>query len=111
MLDTSGRMHLIDCDATMIAPRERDLRLLLHASHARPKDLDNTAVLAAYQRTAGPVEPRSFVLELFRAEWHLIEIARYAELFSGAHGDSADVQARWRSLNGYVPVSQNWAAL
>jgi spectinomycin phosphotransferase len=108
MLDTSGKMHLIDCDAVMFAPRERDLRLLLYANHQRPQNLDNTAVIAAYQRTAGPVQPRPFALELFRAEWHLIEIARYAELFSGTHGDTADVQTRWNSLNSYTPVTQNW---
>ena len=108
MLDHSGKMYLIDCDAVMLAPRERDLRVLLYASHRRPRGLDNTEVLAAYRRAAGPIEPRPFALELFRVEWHLIEIARYAQLFSGRHGSTADVQARWRALNAYLPVSQNW---
>ena len=111
MLDTAGKMHLIDCDAMMFAPRERDLRLLLYANHQRPQNVDNTEVIAAYQRNAGPVQPRPFALELFRAEWHLIEIARYAELFSGKHTDTADVQARWKSLNSYIPVTQNWPEL
>ncbi|WP_349329308.1 hypothetical protein [Actinopolymorpha sp. B9G3] len=31
--------------------------------------------------------------ELFRAEWRLIEIYRYAQLFSGPHGQAADVHA------------------
>jgi len=112
MLDTSGTAYLIDCDAMMYAPRERDLRLLLHASHQRPGELDNTAVLAAYQRSAGrPIEPRPFALELFRAEWHLIEICRYGWLFSGPHEDTADVRARWQSLQRYLPVGQNWPEL
>jgi spectinomycin phosphotransferase len=111
MVDSSGRTHLIDCDALMVAPRERDLRVLLYASHRRPRNLDNTEVLAAYRRTAGPVEPRPFVLELFRAEWHLIELSRYARLFSGPHGQTADVEVRWNALEGYVPVSQNWPDL
>lgn len=108
MLDRSGAMHLIDCDAVIVAPRERDLRVLLHASHRRPRGLDNTDVLAAYRSTAGPVVPRDHVLEAFRAEWHLIEIARYAQQFLGPHGDSADVRDSWQALNRYVPVEQNW---
>ncbi|WP_020579280.1 phosphotransferase enzyme family protein [Actinopolymorpha alba] len=111
MLDTSGRMHLIDCDAMMVAPRERDLRLLLYASHRRPRALDNTDVVAAYQRTAGPIEARPFVLELFRAEWHLIEMARYAWLFGGPHGETAEVRVRWEALTQYLPVTQNWPEL
>lgn len=111
MLDSAGKMYLIDCDAPMVAPRERDLRLLLYAGHRRPRALDNTEVIAAYQRTAGPVQPRPFALELFRAEWHLIEICRYAQLFSGPHGRTADVHARWKALEGYVPVTQNWPDL
>jgi spectinomycin phosphotransferase len=112
MLDASGTAYLIDCNALMYAPRERDLRLLLHASHQRPRELDNTAVLAAYQRGLGrPVRPREFALELFRAEWHLIEICRYAWLFSGPHEDTADVRVRWKALTGYLPVEQNWPEL
>ena len=111
ILDPSGKAYLIDCDALMVAPRERDLRVLLYASHRRSRGLHNTKVLAAYQRHAGPVQPRPFALELFRAEWHLIEICRYAQLFSGPHGQTADVQARWRALNAYVPVGQNWPEL
>jgi spectinomycin phosphotransferase len=107
MIDESGEAILIDCPM-MVAPRERDLRLLLHASHKGPRGWDNTGVLAAYQRAAGPVEPREWLIEMFRAEWHLIEIARYAELFSGPHRDTADTRARIESLESYVPVAQNW---
>lgn len=49
--------------------------------------------------------------ELFRAEWHLIEIYRFAQLFSAPHGQAADVHARWNALEGYVPVIQNWPEL
>lgn len=110
MLDHLGAIHLIDCDAMFVAPRERDLRLLLYGSHQRPQGLDNARVIEAYQRTAGPLAPRPYVLELFRVEWHLIEITRYATLFSGHHGDSADERSQWRALSGYVPVGQNWTS-
>lgn len=112
MIDSStGAAVLIDCDAVMVAPRERDLRLLLHASHKGPRGLDNTAVMAAYQRVVGPVSPREWVIDLFRAEWHLLEIARYAEQFAASHAESADTAARIASLESYVPVTQNWPAL
>lgn len=45
-LDPHGCIHLIDCDAMMLAPRERDLRLLLHAGHERPLPVENGPVLA-----------------------------------------------------------------
>lgn len=112
MIDSStGAAVLIDCDAMLVAPRERDLRLLLHASHKGPRGLDNAAVLAAYHRAAGPVVPREWVMELFRAEWHLLEIARYAEQFAAPHVESADTAARIVSLESYVPVTQNWPEL
>lgn len=112
MLDTSGGAHLVDCNAMMYAPRERDLRLLLYASHRAPRGLDNTAVLAAYQRGTGqPIQPREFALELFRVEWHLIEICREAQLFSGPHEDTADVRGAWASLQRYLEVERNWPAL
>jgi spectinomycin phosphotransferase len=110
MIDESGEAILIDCPM-MVAPRERDLRLLLHGSHKGTRGWDNAEVLAAYHRAAGPVEPREWMIELFRAEWHLIEIARYAELFSGPHVDSADTAARIATLEGYVPVTRNWPGL
>lgn len=109
MLDSSGTAYLIDCDGNMYAPRERDLRLVLHASHEKEGNLDTTEIVAAYQRGLGrPVQPRRFVLDLFRVEWHLIEIARYARLFSGPHEDTADVRVRWDALRSYLPVEQNW---
>jgi spectinomycin phosphotransferase len=110
MIDASGRAMLIDCNAMMLAPRERDLRVLLYG-HSGGRRADALRVLAAYQRTAGAVVPREFVLELFLAEWHLIEIGRYAERFAGQHEDSDDVRAQWAALAGYVPVDQNWPLL
>lgn len=111
MRDTAGAVHLIDCDAMMVARRERDLRLLLHASHRRSRNLDGTAVLAAYRSTAGDVEVNPSTIELFRAEWHLIEICRYAIQFSLPHAEDEDTASCWLTLRNYVPVGQNWPQL
>lgn len=111
MIDTAGAVHLIDCNAMMIAPRERDLRLLLHVSHRRPRGLDNSKVRAAYRAGAGPVEPRMFVLELFRAEWHLMEISAYGQQFHQPHETTEGTAAHWKTLNDYLPVLPNWPEL
>jgi hypothetical protein len=73
--------------------------------------LDNRSAIAAYQRTAGPVQPRPYALELFRAEWALLEIWRYLQRFSQPHGGTADDASRWDGLNRYLPVTQNWPSL
>jgi spectinomycin phosphotransferase len=112
MLDTTGDIRLIDCTAMMVAPREPDLWLLFYVGHQYPLDVDNTDVLAAYRRGVGqPVEPRPFVMELFRAEWHLMEISAYGQDFAGPHEEGADLAAHWRTLNRYLPVTQNWPRL
>ncbi|HEX4213383.1 MAG TPA: phosphotransferase [Candidatus Dormibacteraeota bacterium] len=108
MRDEVGATHLIDCDAMMVAPRERDLRLLLHASHRGPRGVDGTEVLAAYRAAAGEVEVRSFVVELFRAEWYMMEICRYATGFFRPHTEYEDMENAWRGLRNYVPAEPNW---
>lgn len=50
-------------------------------------------------------------MELFRAEWHLMEISAYGQQFRGEHESTDGVTANWKSLNAYLPVSQNWPAL
>lgn len=109
MLDAAGRVHLIDCDDLMLAPRERDLWLLLYVSHDRPLEVDNTPILAAYRSAAGPAQPRPEILELFRADWHLRDISSHALQLRGSHEDTADVRAHWTTLNQYLPPSQNWS--
>lgn len=111
MLDTDGRIHLIDCNASMVAPRERDMRLLLHGGHRVSLGLDNTEVLAGYRRAAGQADPRPYILEMYRAEWHLMEISLYAQQFRDPHDDGADPRGHWRTLREYVPVEPNWPEL
>jgi spectinomycin phosphotransferase len=111
ILDTAGALHFIDWDATFVAPREMGLRILLHGRHEQPLGLDNRSAIAAYQRAAGPVQPRAYAMELFRAEWALWEIWRYLQRFSRPHQGNADDKARWDGLNRYLPVTQNWPDL
>lgn len=110
MLDIDGSAHLIDCDVMMVAPRERDLWLLLYGGHRSPQEIDST-VLAAYHRTAGPVEPRRYVLAVFRAERHLAEISGCAQTFAGPHGDDSDCNEDWQCLQEHIPVGNLWPEL
>lgn len=110
IVDDTGGMHLIDWDDTCLAPRERDLRILLYGHHQAPLGWENHAVVAAYQRTAGPVQPRPFVLELFRAEWALAAI-QDSQFFRRPHRETTDTARRWRELQTYLPVQQNWPDL
>jgi spectinomycin phosphotransferase len=84
-----GSMHLIDWDTVAVAPRERDLVHILDGS---------AEVLAAYQRTAGPVTPRPAALELFTLRWALADICEFVQVFRHPHEDSADTAESWRSL-------------
>jgi spectinomycin phosphotransferase len=110
MLDVDGSIHLIDCDVMMVAPRERDLWLLLYGGQRSARDIDQTA-LAAYHRTAGPVEPRRHVLEVFRAERHLAEISGCAQTFAGPHSLDPDSDEDWRSLQDHIPIARLWPDL
>lgn len=88
-----GRLCLIDWDTVALAPRERDLAAILDGS-------DTT--VAAYQREAGPVDPRPAVLELFTLWWALAEICGYVQLFRAPHASSADAAESWRNLCHYA---------
>ena len=110
MVDTDGRMHLIDCDVMMYAPRERDVWVLVTGDHLA-KSLDNPEILKAYQRGAGPIEARRYVMELFRAERHLGEIAGDLDTLSGPHAADADVEFDLAALHRFLPVASNWPDL
>jgi spectinomycin phosphotransferase len=71
---TPDGLWLVDWESLMLAPRERDL-----------VDAVDTGV--ACVDALGAREP---MLELFRLDWRLSEIAEYAAWFSGPHGRSTD---------------------
>src|SRR5207249_113305 len=68
ILDARGGVHLVDWDTTLVAPRERDLRMVL--------DQDLTG-WDEYTAEAGAVPLRREVLGLYHEWWNLAEIAIY----------------------------------
>jgi spectinomycin phosphotransferase len=71
---TADGLRLVDWESLALAPRERDLVDLVDRGAATVDSL-------------GAREP---MLELFRLDWRLSEIAAYASWFRGPHGRSAD---------------------
>jgi spectinomycin phosphotransferase len=91
--DRRGAPHLVDWDTTRIAPRERDLRMVLD---------DNRTGWDEYTAHAGPVVLRPEAMELYRAWWDLAEICVYVAEFRRRHEDTRDTRASWENLGGYL---------
>jgi spectinomycin phosphotransferase len=76
-------LHLIDWDTVRLAPRERDLAVVV---------ADDADALVSYQSEAGPVTPSPEAMHLFHARWTLTDIATRVRWLRGPHGTSADDQ-------------------
>lgn len=91
--DERGGLHLVDWDTTLLAPRERDLRMVL--------DDDRTG-WEEYVAVAGPATLDEDALELYRRWWDLTEIALYTDLFRRPHEETEDTSASWTYLGEYL---------
>lgn len=89
-----GDVHLVDWDTVRVAPRERDLRMVL--------DDDRTG-WDEYVAEAGPVVLRPEVLDLYHAWWDLAEVAIYVRQFRAAHDETEDTLVAWEGLNESLP--------
>ncbi len=85
-----GDIHLVDWDTVLVAPKERDLWMVL--------DDDRTG-WDEYLAEAGPILLRPEVLDLYRDRWDLVEVAIYLTQFRAAHDETTDTQVAWESLN------------
>jgi len=88
------RLYVVDWDTTLIAPRERDLRMVL--------DTDSTG-WDEYVAVAGEASLDDDALELYRLWWDLTEIAGYTDLFRRTHGRTADTVASWEYFLASLP--------
>lgn len=85
---TRGRLHLVDWDTTLLAPRERDLHLVLD---------DDLTGWDAYAAVA-PVELDQAVLRLYRRWWEVSDITTFVHLFRQPHSHTEQTAASWEAL-------------
>ena len=87
--DRQGAVHLVDWDTTLIAPRERDLHMVL--------DEDLTG-WREYSEIAGGVTLNRNALTLYRWWWDLADIAVFVAGFRRPHERTEDTTASWAIL-------------
>jgi spectinomycin phosphotransferase len=87
--DPRGGVHLVDWDTTLIAPRERDLQMVL--------DQDLTG-WEEYSELAGVASLNHEALQLYRWWWELADIAVFVAGFRQPHQRTEDMIASWEIL-------------
>lgn len=93
-------LHLIDWDTLRLAPRERDLWMVI----------DPTINLQPYQAEVGEAPISAAALRLFRMRWDLGEIALYISQFHAPHDDDPNMRESWKNLGECLPVSEDHLA-
>ncbi|BCL14893.1 phosphotransferase [Micromonospora sagamiensis] len=91
MRDADGWL-LIDWETVLVSPPERDLWNL---------DPGDGSVLDAYADATG-VRPEPALLELYRIQWDLEDLAVDVDRFRRPHTGSADDDASWEILRGLI---------
>jgi spectinomycin phosphotransferase len=94
--DPEGGVHLVDWDTTLIAPRERDLRMVL--------DEDLTG-WDEYLAAAGHTSLNQQAIELYRRWWNLADIGIFVGVLRRQHERTEDTVASWESLAAILPAT------
>ena len=92
-----GRLVLVDWDTVKVAPRERDLWMILGRDAVRDR-----AAWDDYAPTARPTIVNETTLELYRTWWRLSEIASFTGELRRPHARTPDTETAWRALRGYL---------
>jgi hypothetical protein len=87
--DPQGGVHLVDWDTTLVAPRERDLQMVL--------DQELTG-WDEYSEIAGVASLSHEALQLYRWWWELADIAVFVAGFRRPHERTEDAIASWENL-------------
>ena len=91
--DHQGGLHLVDWDTAMVAPRERDLQMVLD---------DDLTGWDEYRAAAGPVELDHEALGLYRRLWALADIASFVTTLRRPHADTTDMRHAHEALLYYL---------
>jgi spectinomycin phosphotransferase len=89
MVDTRGGLRLVDWDTTLIAPRERDLLMVLD---------EKLTGWDEYSSVVGDVPLDQEALELYRRWWDLSDIAVFLALFRRPHEENENTVASFEVL-------------
>jgi phosphotransferase family enzyme len=89
MRDPQGGVYLVDWDTTLIAPRERDLQMVL--------DHELTG-WETYSELAGGASLNHEALLLYRSWWELTDIAVFVAGFRRPHERTEDTAKSWHVL-------------
>jgi hypothetical protein len=87
--DSQGGVHLVDWDTTLIAPRERDLQMVL--------DEDLTG-WDEYSALVGAATLDRDAFRLYRSWWDLADVAVFVAGFRRPHERTEDTVASWEIL-------------
>lgn len=90
MRTTAGDLRLIDWDTVALAPRERDLAVVL------PRDDDEWA---AYCSSGAPAAANEELLGLYRLLWLLTDVSLTVDRLRHTHDDDADSRVLWDGFN------------
>jgi spectinomycin phosphotransferase len=91
--DPAGGLHLIDWDTALLAPRERDLQMVLD---------DDLTGWDEYRAAAGPVELDLDALGFYRRLWALADIASFTAVLRRPHVDTTDMRHAYEALVCYL---------
>lgn len=89
IVDPAGELHLIDWDTVRIAPRERDLQLVLGP---------DTVAWDAYRARTGVDAFDEDALQLYRSRWQLEDAALFVAGFRRPHRRTDDTRTSWDAL-------------
>jgi spectinomycin phosphotransferase len=92
---------LVDWDTVALAPRERDLWMLME---------DDTEDLADYTNATGHHIDHE-AIDFFRLTWDLKDLAEYLNVLRSPHRDDEDAVAAYAGLTNSVPSRDHWSRL
>ncbi len=92
---------LVDWDTVALAPRERDLWMLVE----EPAEESTIYTDATGQRLD------EVAVRFFRLTWALADIAAFTDLLRSPHDHSEDTEKAYKALTYYVTTGERWARL
>ena len=93
LVDSEGRRYLVDWDTTLVAPRERDLWMVLD---------DELTGWDEYREIAGDATLDRDALALYRERWDLRDIATFVADLRRLHVEDENTTAVFEALRGYL---------